>query len=378
MNVLMIDSNYPINTRNTKILTSLKERNPNCRILVCAWNRELIGYQKNKSYDEVYLYNRKSRLGRRVQKLFNLLGYYKFLKKKNKELNPDIIIASHYDMLFLASFFKTCNQILIYENLDIPTSSKNIILSLLHVAEKRSLKKTDIITFASRFYLPLYKHFKGEKIQLENLPVVSAHFEDTRSNSLVTDTLTRDQSTIQISFIGGVRYVDILKKLILASTVYPNLKVNIHGYGHQNAILEEFVVKENLETKVSMTGRYNYEDIPRLYNNADFIWAVYPNNNYNVKYAISNKFHETILFLKPGIYSKGTELAKLVEEKGLGLTVDPENLDDMKSLFHLISTQKINIKYLKENLYQYSRCSKTWDDEFDEFYTTLTKKLKEK
>ena len=34
------------------------------------------------------------------------------------------------------------------------------------------------------------------------------------------------------------------------------------------------------------------------------VWAAYPNKDYNVKYAISNKFFESLVYEKPTFFSK--------------------------------------------------------------------------
>lgn len=370
MKILLVDSNYPINTRNTKILNSLKEKNPDAEIIVCTWNREQLNIKENKTYDRICVYNQRSKLGNKILKLFYIYGYYRFLRTINKEIRPDILIASHFDMLFLVSLIKDKNQILVYENLDIPTSNKKKVLDVLQWIERLALRKTDMISFASRFYLPLYDSFEGAKVQLENHPTVT--------NNYILQNHSLKQNAINISFIGGVRYVEILKNLILASADYSNIMIRIHGYGHQYSILDEFIKKGNYQGKVILTGRYNYEDIPQLYNDSDLIWAVYPNDNYNVKYAISNKFHETILFSKPGIYSNGTKLGDLVKEEEIGLTVNSGKIADIKNMLSLISSHKMDLNKLRNNIERYKTSAKTWDDEFSTFNEVLVRVFREK
>lgn len=101
---LIIDSAYPINTRNIKIANSLCKHysDREVQMIFCAWNRE----DKNiTSPNNYYIYKKYSPGGQLLRKLFNLFGYFRYLKKCNKCVSPDVIVASHWDMLFLSSIF---------------------------------------------------------------------------------------------------------------------------------------------------------------------------------------------------------------------------------------------------------------------------------
>ena len=162
MKILLIDSSYPINTRNNRLIVSLKRYLQNASIEYIAWNRD--GREIAYSDKEICIYNVNSAYGNLLSKLFHLIGYYYFLRKNNNLKRPDVIIASHWDMLFLSSLMKKKEQILIYEDLDIPTARKNYLLKLLQRVETKALKKTDAIIFASRFFQPLYNSiFAGNK-----------------------------------------------------------------------------------------------------------------------------------------------------------------------------------------------------------------------
>ncbi|MDE5853913.1 MAG: hypothetical protein K2H19_02485, partial [Ruminococcus sp.] len=120
---------------------------------------------KNKNN---YIYSLYSPLGDPAQKLRNLFKFRVFIKDTIANFQPQVVIASHWDSLAVCSSFSRSFKTLIYENLDMPTGNK-ITLSLLRLIEKFCLKKVDITVFASRFFLPYYKSFRGKKIILENL-----------------------------------------------------------------------------------------------------------------------------------------------------------------------------------------------------------------
>ena len=123
--IVIIDGAYPINVRNIKIANTLKLLD-NVSISVISWKRDDRDLIKYLDCNE-YTFSSNSAYGNVWKKISNLLPFFIFLKKKIKEIEPDFIIASHWDMLLLSTFIKGKNSKLIYENLDIPTS-ENLLL----------------------------------------------------------------------------------------------------------------------------------------------------------------------------------------------------------------------------------------------------------
>lgn len=365
MNILLIDSNDPINNRNLKFIESLSNYS-DVKLVLATWNR--IGDKGEITYkvNKQYIYQKKSKLGNRFRKLVNIFGYYFFIKKINNIEKPDIIIASHWDMLLLSSFIRTKNQFLVYENLDIPTHNNKLLLFTLQSLEKIALKKTDYIIHASRFYKQLYGFFTKEQQILENLPI----FDNDRT---ILNTNINDK--IIISFIGGIRYTDVLFKLIEEASKFDTIEIHLHGEGHESEKLQQFVMDNNFENNVLITGKYNYNDISKFYQQSHLIWAVYPSNNFNVKYAISNKFHESIYFNVPGIYAKNTALGDFVKDNNIGLTVDDTN-EGIYNLLYSIVKADVNIDLLRENLRQFKLNDRnSWQDGIEFFYHRIKQKL---
>ena len=196
---LVIDSAYPINTRNIKIANSICEYygEKEIQMSFCAWNRENKTISTLPNYN---IYKKKSPGGQLLRKLFNLFGYFFYIKKRNIEIKPHVIIASHWDMLLLSSIFKKKSQILVYENLDIPSVDSKILLAILKGVERFALRNTDMIVFASRFYESLYKCEKYGHVVLENKPAFTASHRD--------ENVKCESEKLNISYIGGVRYLE--------------------------------------------------------------------------------------------------------------------------------------------------------------------------
>lgn len=350
--ILLVDSSYPINTRNEKIIVSLKQAFPHLPISCIAWNRD--GRQIAEKDKNMLVYKQKSVYGKAMQKMIHLFGYYKFLKHYNKLYKPWIIVASHWDMLLLAAIFKSKEQILIYENLDIPTSSNKLVLHVLRWIEKFSLKRTDAIIFASRFFCELYDNFVGKKIVLENKPLIVQSEKDIFRRS-------GKDSILVISYIGLVRYAEIIKNLIVAVRNNPKIVLNIHGEGQDLAVVKEYARGCH---NVYFTGRYELKDIYKLYKDSDLIWAAYPNKDYNVKYAISNKFHESLEYKVPCIFSDKTKLGDFVQSNSIGFIVNPYSVEAISSLLNSLINNQDALEKVKRNLHQYSKKEKSWNEDF--------------
>ena len=228
--ILLLDTSYPINTRNAKILSSL----PEFEKYVITWNRDNRAVSANETWKE-YFYIAKADYGNYGAKLLKIFSYALFIKKHLSIIKPDYIIASHYPMLAVASLLKPKNAKLIYENLDMPTSNNSIVLYILRIIEKIALKKADYIFLASRFYKELYCFYKGSILIIENKP-----FSNILADKAVKFSHNSDR--LKISFIGNIRYFDCMCNLIIAADKLP-IDVLFFGEGPDYQNLMHFAEK---------------------------------------------------------------------------------------------------------------------------------------
>lgn len=356
--ILLIDTNYPINSRNQRIIDSLRLQYGEINVAIAAWKRE----PKDLNDNNIYLFDCPVALGSAWKKLWNLFGFKKFLEKVIQEFAPKVIIASHWDSLILASLIKKKDQILIYENLDMPSGNKKV-LYILQKLESFALSKVNAISYASRFFMPFYSGLKCEHILLENKPLKS---------SLEFKIESQEQSdNLIVMFNGAIRYPDTMINLIKAIGNVPGIELLFYGYpvGIQGKlILDEADKYKN----ISYYGPYDYKDVPSLYNKADIVWAVYPSEDFNVRYAISNKFHESIAYETPGIFANGTELAKTINHYQIGFCVNGNSIESIRNLILNIRDNKtILSKKIKEIKMLKKSTSLTWEEEFKHFLSYI-------
>lgn len=343
----VIDCSIPINTRNQKIINSLKSEFKDSDIHVITWNREGLNLTEDRFF---HAYEKKATYADAKAKLKGLLGFRKYIHNTLEQINPNVIIASHWSNLMLVADAKKPNQILIYENLDIPTGSFPV-RQISRAIENWCLRKVDLIIHASRFFRPLYKQSVLQFV-IENKPV----FEPDRKK-------TPTGKPLKVAFVGSVRYKDILMNLVDALKNNEDFELYFHGSGEDLDSMKEYC-KDN--KNVFFTGKYNYSQIVSLYHQADVIWAGYPNKDYNVVYAISNKFHESLYVGVPCVYSINTELASFVKSNNIGFVVDPYNANDIKTLFNEIASGEIDIEAVKKSMEEFQANESSWEKDFQQ------------
>ena len=347
LHILLIDDSFPINTRNRKILSSLaKHYENNVTLSVITWDRNNDYKEELEGY---YVYKKASKYGSKTSKLLNICGYRQFCHATIEALHPDVVIASHWNNLMIVPRLNRHQQMLIYENLDVPTESR-ILRKMTTILEHWHMRRVDLTIHASRFFTRLYSP-KINQLILENKPT----FQASPPQEYMI------HQPIRIAFIGSLRYRDISKVLIDAVRGDKRFLLYFHGDGHARQYLETYAEKAS---NITFTGRYAYEDIAKLYQQTDILWAAYPNKDFNVIYAISNKFHESLSFGIPTIYADNTCLGNLVVENHIGMVVDPYSVKAIKYLLEQIVSNQENLRKMAQDMRAFGKRQTTWEEDF--------------
>ncbi|MBQ8046992.1 MAG: glycosyltransferase [Prevotella sp.] len=346
IHIALIDESYPINTRNTKILNSLATHyGKEAKLSVITWDRS------NRYTDDIqdyHVYKRDSAYGNKTRKLMNLWGYRRFCHEQIRKLNPDVVIASHWNNLLSVPRLDRRRQMFIYENLDVPTEAY-LLRKASSLLEHWHLHRVDLIIHASRFFQQLYSQ-KIPQIVLENKPAMAT---EPQGHTL--------HHPIRVAYIGALRYIDMLKHLVDAVRGEDRIQLFFHGGGHAEDGLKAYAGNE---PNIIFTGYYKYEQITELYRQADVVWAAYPNKDFNVKYAISNKFHESLAFAVPAIYSEQTCLGDFVEQNGIGITINPNSADDIRRRLQELCDGKYDMAKIQRRLLEFQQEQTTWESDF--------------
>lgn len=347
MKIFLLDTSLPINSRNEKILHSLAKAFPSAELHRVAWNRAGKRFDTDDPF--LHVYDQSSPLGHLWTKARNLLGYRRFVRRLIRKWEPEVVIASHWDTLVTVPRLDKHRQKQIYENLDIPTGRLRPIFCFM---EGLALKHTDLIIHASRFFKKLYPQ-PVPQIVLENKP----------SFPMPVRTAYSVSRPLRVAYIGNVRYKEILFNLIDAVRGNDRLHLTFHGDGVEYEAVRTY---SRGIPNVEMTGAYDYGEIARVYEGVDVIWAVYPSRDFNVKYAISNKFFESVHLGIPAIFAQDTLLGSHVKENGTGLVVNPYDTAAIRRLLSRLADNPAELERTAARLDAARAAQTTWDEDFEQ------------
>ncbi|MDH0718592.1 glycosyltransferase [Acinetobacter junii] len=354
--ILIIDTTWPINSRTERFRKTLKKH---FLVVVVAWNRG----KKNIEKEDAYVLGTEIGYGNQLKKLFMLPLFFMYIYSVNKIEKPDIIFASHWDSLICAVILKLLGNWkikIIYDCLDLPTSSNTLIRKLIIFIEKFCLYFVGLTIFASRYFKPLYPQNLTSYI-FENYPSLSLLDSSTEEPSWIKYYDQKASTGYKnVAWIGVVRYFNIIENILLA---IKNTDINffVFGDGPELEKVIEAVNYHNLNDQVIFFGRYKTSELKYIYEKSDLVWAAYPTNDFNAIYAISNKYFECSFFEKKIILSKKTKMAEGINENPSVILVDEYSSVDIKEKI-LSNVKNPYIKYENDTF---------WEDEEGKFIDFL-------
>lgn len=128
-----------------------------------------------------------------------------------------------------------------------------------------------------------------------------------------------------------------------------DIMVLVCGNGFAEERLKEIVKIKHLENYVQFTGAISSKEVPLFVNACDLMYIVY---NKGIKYSsirTPSRLFEAIVSGKPVLASNFGELKKMVEKGEIGLTVNPENPDELCAAILEIKQQAALRKRFSEN-----------------------------
>lgn len=131
---------------------------------------------------------------------------------------------------------------------------------------------------------------------------------------------------IRIRFWGLVRHVDINIAIIEKLANDSRYELHYHGRLQKAGLLLQKHCSDNGFSNVFFHGEYLPHDRFKFAARTDLIHNIYANDG-KTTYAMGNKYYDGIALYLPQLCSIGSFMGRLVQEKGVGLAVDPNNED---------------------------------------------------
>ena len=129
------------------------------------------------------------------------------------------------------------------------------------------------------------------------------------------------------------------------------------GGGDAIPKLQTLVRQKGLNEKVRFIPRVPYSELLQYTRAADVGLSLDKDTNINYRYSLPNKLFDYIHCNLPVVTSKVVEVRKLVENYGIGQTVDPEDIPALREALH-----KVSLKSYESNLKKAQR-ELNWEKE---------------
>ena len=268
--------------------------------------------------------------------------YRKFILENLNTIQPSVIYAEGLDTLMAVNKYARYRKVTVIDEVadlrecfieDMPKSFfRRIIDSMICYKERKMFKCVDLLVLTSmKFYDVHYKYFfpKEKVFFLPNMPETSAFKSFSRK---------KEDDFFTIGFIGGLRYIRQMYLLVDAAS---KAGVNVVIAGAVADVADDFINYCKEKQHVKLLGRYNYDkDIASLYGMMDCIYSVYDADNANVRIALPNKLYESIYCCIPIIVAKNTYLSEIVEEWGVGVSVNHLDENELTNTFMKLRDDK--------------------------------------
>lgn len=271
-------------------------------------------------------------------------AYIKFLletKKYIKDKEYDVIHAHDFECAIIGSLFKGEKKFIwdMHEFYDGFNHSK-IRGFIYEVIAKICFKKSDGIIFV----VPEQENRYKEKIPWNTKIEVVMNYPEAEAFHGLRNV---PRNKLRISFIGNVRDFKLLKNLMDVGEKFPNVLININGYG---SAYDELKRIESKYKNTVITGRYSYEEIRKYYENTDIVFAVYNSDLPNTIYSFPVKGAEAIICCKPIISNSSTIFGDYVRDMDIGFPISDKSEDELYYVIKSIVEDKSILENKVKNL----------------------------
>lgn len=352
MNILMILTNsFDPDPRVLKEAKALI--NNSHKVTILAWDRDNRYKCEEEHIDGIKVLRLfiPSNYGSGLKQVIPFIKFCISAKKKSKDIKYDVIHAHDIDGIIAAMIINNKKKIIwdmheFYDGFNYSLIKRKLYECLARIAFRKAFAIIYVVESQMRRYSSKTKNNAIQKV-IMNCPEERTflNFKRLKSNKL------------RISFIGSVREYDTLKIMMDQIEKYNNVQFYIHGTGIKFNEIKQLSKKYK---NTIVTGKFNYSELKKLYENTDIVYSVYDSTVLNVKEAFPVKVFESIITKTPVIVSKDTFIGNFVEMHDIGFTIDERSSDDLDSLLKLLIENRNIIENKSKNIEKISH-NFTWE-----------------
>ena len=283
-----------------------------------------------------------------------------FIKENHEKYA--VVHACDFDTAFAAySATRGTDTKLVYDIFDyyadafsVPESLRKLVTSL----DARIINHADGVIICSE---QRRKQISGTHPQrlivIHNAPPVKT-FESR------TDAI--DEHLLRIAYVGILSEGRLIPELLeIVSQNEQCYELHIAGFGILEPLVTEYAARCR---NIIFYGKTEYMQTLSIENEADVMTALYDPAVANHKYAAPNKFYEAMMLGKPLVMCKGTGMADMVKEYGIGVCIEysgkalADGLDQIRDYISEYRTRSQHEKELFKNNYSWEIMSKRLTD----------------
>ncbi|MBM3319537.1 MAG: glycosyltransferase family 4 protein [Candidatus Eisenbacteria bacterium] len=146
-----------------------------------------------------------------------------------------------------------------------------------------------------------------------------------------------------------------LETLVGAMRHVPRGRLVLLGDGEMKEELARLVALLHLEEKVTLLPAVPIEELPSRTASATLGFVLYSTASLNFRYALPNKFFEYVMAGVPVVSSRIPEIARLIEEHGVGRIVDPVSPETVAREVNRLLEDPDAIARMRENCLRAAR-----------------------
>ena len=239
---------------------------------------------------------------------------------------------------------------------------KNLLAKLFNYLEKHVAKMFDAVVLAEDYYQDSFKGTNKRLIEILNYPLTYEKPEP----------LKLSKNTFSIVYSGTVSenrgIWNILKVALKLNEKTSDFKIYIIGKFNPETLedkVKDFILKNNLKDKVEIVGGKEYvkrELIDSFYQYMDLGLVLIPYSTHYEK-KLPTKFFEYMLAGIPFLGTNFPRWTKFVEENRCGLTVNPNDFDEIANKIQYLMKHPDERELMGQNGRKSVLAKYTWDKE---------------
>ncbi len=148
----------------------------------------------------------------------------------------------------------------------------------------------------------------------------------------------RKNSRLHICYVGSLEEKRFIKQALEVVSRDTRVQLTIAGMGNLEKYVEDVAGRYS---NIDYLGRVSYQEALRLYSACDLMFAVYDPAVPNHRFSAPNKVYEAMMLGKPLIVAQNTGFDALIEEEGIGLSIEYSRQDFRQALDNCLANPQI-------------------------------------